>query len=63
LLNESVGEQFEELLFWGKIIGLQRDYFIAMGVIYCERYEFPEKKFFYASSSDFVFKKFPKLEE
>jgi len=63
LLNESAGDQFDELLFWGKIIGLQRDYFIAMGVIYKERYEFPEKKFYYASSQDFVFKKFPKLED
>ena len=63
LLNESASDEFEELLFWGKIVGLQRDYFIAMGVIYNERYEFPEKKFYYASSSDFIFKKFPALND
>mmetsp|Transcript_96698 Transcript_96698/g.133223 ORF Transcript_96698/g.133223 Transcript_96698/m.133223 type:complete len:104 (-) Transcript_96698:549-860(-) len=62
LLNETTGE-FDELLFWGKIVGMHRDYFIAMGVIYNERYEFPEKKFYYASSSDFVFQKFPAIQE
>jgi hypothetical protein len=45
--------EFEELLFWGKIIGMTADYYIAMGIVYTGRYEFPEKRFFYACSADF----------
>jgi len=62
-LNCSEEGEFEELLFWGKICGTHRDYYIAMGITYSEKYEFPEKKFFYALSSDFKFVAFPTLND
>lgn len=49
----------EELWFWGKIIGTDFDYFIALGINYKNYYEFPEKLFYYASSSDYVFNPLP----
>lgn len=60
-LNDYFSEQ--ELMFWGKITGINKDYYIAMGVTYEERYEFPTKKFYWASSSDFVFSEFPPLND
>jgi len=41
-------------LFWGKITGINADYYIALGVDYRNHYEFPEKRFFYALSNNFV---------
>lgn len=58
LLNESADAEFEELLFWGRVSGTTQDYYIAMGVTYKHQYEFPTKCFFFASSNDFVFRKF-----
>ena len=54
---------FEELLFWGKFIGTKNDYYIAVGLNYANHYEFPEKVFFWALSTDFVFKPFPALND
>jgi len=62
-LNSSAHDDFEELLFWGKIVGQDKDYFIAMGVTYTDKYEFPEKCFFWASSADFVFKPFKSMND
>lgn len=58
LLNQSSDTEFEELMFWGRISGLRADYYIAVGVTYSKQYEFPTKTFYFASSSDFVFRKF-----
>ena len=58
LLNDSADAEFEELLFWGRVSGTRADYYIAMGVTYKHQYEFPTKSFFFASSNDFVFRKF-----
>ena len=52
LLNNSGESDFDELLFWGRITGLKADYYIAMGVCYKDRYEFPEKKFYWCSSGN-----------
>ena len=50
LLNSVSPSEFDELLFWGRITGLKADYYIAMGICYKDRYEFPEKKMFWCSS-------------
>jgi len=34
-----------------------------MGVVYADRYEFPEKKFYWCASNDFAFKPFPELND
>jgi len=63
LLNNSAPEDFEELLFWGKIMGTNQDYYVAMGVTYRAQYEFPTKTYFWATSKDYTFKKFRSLND
>jgi len=60
-LNNSI--ECDELLFWGKISGLKSDYFIAVAVYYEGKYEFPVKKFYWASSNDFKFDELPETLE
>lgn len=55
LLNSVSPHDFEELLFWGRIEALKNDYYIAMGVTYSDKYEFPEKRFYWCTSADFKF--------
>jgi len=63
LLNNSSKHDFEELSFWGRVEGVKADYYICMGVTYTDKYEFPEKRFYWASSNDFKFKAFPTLND
>lgn len=63
LLNCSDKHDFEELLFWGRVEGLKQDYYICLGITYTDKYEFPEKRFFWASSNDFKFKAFPAMND
>ena len=62
-MNNSKTADFEELLFWGRIEGTKSDYYIAMGVTYTDKFEFPEKRFYWATSVDFKFKPFPTLND
>jgi radial spoke head protein 9 len=50
-------------MFWGRIDGIKNDYYIAMGVTYTDKFEFPEKRFFWALSTDFKFKPFTTLND
>jgi len=63
LLNNSAESDFEELVFWGRIDGMQHEYYICMGVTFTDKYEFPTKRFYWASSADFRFKAFPALND
>ena len=63
LMATSSDTDFEELLFWGKVNGLIKDYYICMGVTYSGHYEFCRKRFYWASSADFKFKAFSELNE
>jgi radial spoke head protein 9 len=49
----------EEIWFWGKIFGTEFDYFIALGINYKDHYEFPEKKLYYATTSNYIFASLP----
>jgi hypothetical protein len=51
-LTEMVSSHtgYEEIVFWGKITGTIRDYYIIMGINFVDKYEFPEKGFFWATS-------------
>jgi radial spoke head protein 9 len=60
-LNNSI--ECDELLFWGKITGLKADYLVAVAVFYEGKYEFPVKRFYWASSNDYKFEEMPELEE
>jgi radial spoke head protein 9 len=51
------------LLFWGRIDGAKQNYYICLGVTFTDKYEFPEKRFYWASSADFKFKNFPTLND
>lgn len=53
----------DELHFWGKINGLNNDYYIAVGICFEGMYEFPVKRFYWALSTDFAFKEMPALGE
>jgi radial spoke head protein 9 len=48
-------DSFEEVLFWGKIKGSTRDYYIAMSLNYKGQYEFPHKRFFWCTSLNWKF--------
>ena len=37
------------------MIGLKNDYFIAMGLVYSDQYEFMQKKFYWCLSTEFNF--------
>jgi radial spoke head protein 9 len=56
-LNNEVS--CDELLFWGKIAGINDDYFIAMCVHYVGKYEFADKQFYYATVKNFKFAQIP----
>ena len=58
-LNNTI--ECDELLFWGKIAGIKADYLIAEAVFYEGKYEFPIKKFYWASNSDYKFEELPEL--
>lgn len=59
MLNQSKESDFEELMFWGRIEGMKHDYYICLGVTFADKFEFPEKRFYWATSSDFKFCAFP----
>ena len=43
------------------MIGTAKDYYIALGLVYSNQYEFPRKKFYYCSSATFIFTELPEL--
>jgi radial spoke head protein 9 len=53
----------EEMWFWGKIIGIEKDYFIALAIYFKEHQLFPKKKFYFCNSSNFVFSEMPEVLE
>jgi len=53
-------EKFDEVLFWGKVQGVKKDYYLALALNFNGYYEFPRKKFFWASE-DFVFAELPEI--
>jgi radial spoke head protein 9 len=55
LLDQLKSEiKCDEMLFWGKIIGVEKDYYIAIAY-YFKNYKFPKKVFYFCSSSTFIF--------
>ena len=61
-LNQlRASQKVDEVMFWGKVNGINNDYYIALAVTYADKYEFPEKQFFYTLSNvpDLQFKELP----
>lgn len=54
-------EKYEKIYFWGKIFGQNSDYYIAYGLRDSD-FEFPSKKFYFATES-FVFAELPLITE
>ena len=52
----------EEIFFWGKIIGVERDYYVAMAMFFKEK-QFPTKVFYFASSNNMVFSLLPDVKD
>lgn len=60
LIKISEKEKYDQVLFWGKIEGTAKDYYIAIGLKFKEQFEFPTKKFYW-SSNDFKFSELPEM--
>lgn len=53
----------DEIYFWGKIIGVEKDYYIAMAVYYKGKNYFPKKVLYFCTSNTFVFSLMPEVVE
>ena len=51
----------DELWFWGKILGLEKDYFICLAVFYEGNFQFPQKKYFFCNSVSYIFTELPEI--
>ena len=53
----------DEVLFWGKITGLNADYYIALAVTFQGKFEFAHKQFYWtlSTSADLKFREMPGL--
>ena len=51
----------DEMQFWGIIYGAEKDYYIAKALYYKGYPQFPKKKYFFCSSSNFIFSELPSL--
>mmetsp|Transcript_111170 Transcript_111170/g.166523 ORF Transcript_111170/g.166523 Transcript_111170/m.166523 type:complete len:102 (+) Transcript_111170:52-357(+) len=60
LLKLSESEKCDEMKFWGKIEGTAKDYYICCTLVFKGKFEFPTKKFFYASN-EFIFAALPEI--
>jgi radial spoke head protein 9 len=54
-------EDFEEILFWGKIRGVVKDYYLALAVNYKGHYEFPHKRYFWSTNQNWTFAELPSI--
>ena len=61
LMKLTETTDFDQILFWGKIEGIKKDYYIAQGLNFKGCYEFPMKTFYWCSGADFNFAKFTEV--
>ena len=54
--------QAEEILFWGKIMGAEKNYYISEALYY-KGHKFPKRKFYFCSSSSFSFSELPEIQK
>ena len=52
----------DEMQFWGKILGAEKDYYISKALYYKGYPEFPKKKYYFCSSSNFIFSELPDIQ-
>ena len=51
----------DEIYFWGKILGAEKDYYIAMAVYFKSHKYFPSKHFYFTQSTTFSFSELPQI--
>ena len=51
----------DEMQFWGIIYGSEKDYYIAKALYYKGYPYFPKKKYYFCSSSNFIFSELPSI--
>ena len=52
----------DEMQFWGIIYGAEKDYYISKALYYKGYLNFPKKKYFFCSSSNFIFSELPDIQ-
>ena len=52
----------DEMQFWGKILGAEKDYYICKAFYYKGYKNFPKKKYFFCSSNNFIFSELPDIQ-
>ena len=52
----------DEMQFWGIIYGSEKDYYISKALYYKGYPEFPKKKYYFCSSSNFIFSELPDIQ-
>ena len=52
----------DEMQFWGKIIGAEKDYYISKAFYFKGFKNFPKKKYFFCSSNNFIFSELPDIQ-
>ncbi len=50
-----------ELWFWGKILGLEKAYFVAAAIFYEGNFQFPLKKYYFCNSVSYIFTELPEI--
>lgn len=63
LNNLHLNIKSDEMWFWGKIIGIEKDYYVAVAIYYKEYHLFPKKKFFFCNSANYFFSELPEVME
>jgi radial spoke head protein 9 len=58
LLKLEESHSYDAFFFWGRVAGVNRNYYIGMGLRSQGQYEFPVKEFFWCSE-DFQFSVLP----
>ena len=53
----------EEMMLWGKIMGVEKDYYIALALFYKGNSNFPKRKFYYCTSNTFIFSELPEVQK
>jgi hypothetical protein len=53
----------DDVLLWGRVEGITRDYYVVRGHIYNGDKEFPKTTYFWSGGSEFNFSPLPLLKE
>jgi len=60
MVQRTNDEGFSQLYFWGKIQGTGEDYLICYGLL--PSYDYPQKKFYFCTSSNYVLQQMPVID-